>query len=307
MENNILVLGGTGHYGRHIVQSLLAKGQSVRALSRNAANARKVLGDEAEIVEGDITSRESVTEALEGVKAVTIAVAAFTPKLIRKLKLIEQDSVLMALDEARKAGVSRVVYISVYDIREDWLRELKIDFVSARIKHVVETHLAQSGFNWTVLGAPPTREIFFRMIRGETMIVPGGGPPALPTVSPADVGEIAAQTVLRDDLQGRRIRMTGPEAISFPEAARRISAATGKEIKFHKIPLLPLRIASIVTRPVNPYLRHLLASVMLMNHFPQDVAAQVPQDHQWLVNTFDYTPTTLEMEAQKWIQTMGGR
>ncbi len=125
----------------------------------------------------------------------------------------------------------------------------------------------------------------------------------MPTVSPTDVGEIAAQTVLRDDLQGKRIRMTGPEALSFPEAARRISAVTGKEIKFRKLPLLPLKIASIVTGLVNPYLRYLLPSVKLMNNFPQDVAAQVPEDHQWLVNTFDYSPTTLEMEAEKWIQT----
>ncbi|MBU0704677.1 MAG: NAD(P)H-binding protein, partial [Chloroflexi bacterium] len=56
----ILVLGGTGHYGKNIVKSLLAKGQPVRVLSRNAADAREVLGDEAEIVEGDITSRKSV-------------------------------------------------------------------------------------------------------------------------------------------------------------------------------------------------------------------------------------------------------
>lgn len=302
----ILVLGGTGHYGRHIVRSLLAKGQPVRVLSRNATNARKVLGDGAEIVEGDITSRESVTEVLEGVKAVVISVAAFTPKLIRKLKLIEQDSVLMALEEARKAGVSRIVYISVYDIREDWLRKLRIDFESARIKQAVETYLARSDFNWTVLGAPPAMEIFFAMIRGDTMMVPGGGPPALPTVSPADVGEIAAQAVLRDDLRSERIRMTGPEAISFPEAAKRISAATGKEIRFRKIPLLPLKIASIVTWPVNPYLRHLTMTVKMMNKFPQDIAAQVPQDHQWLVNTFTYTPTTLEMEARKRLQDRNG-
>jgi uncharacterized protein YbjT (DUF2867 family) len=75
----ILILGGTGHYGRNIVRSVLEKGQPVRVLSRNAANARKVLGDEAEIVEGDITSRESVVEALKGVKAVVISVSAFTP------------------------------------------------------------------------------------------------------------------------------------------------------------------------------------------------------------------------------------
>ncbi len=52
-----LVLGGTGHYGRHIVRSLLEKGQPVRVLTRNAANAREVLGDRAEIVEGDILER----------------------------------------------------------------------------------------------------------------------------------------------------------------------------------------------------------------------------------------------------------
>ncbi len=91
----ILVLGGTGHYGRHIVWSLLKKGEPVRVLSRNATKARNIIGDGAEIIEGDITSRESVVESLKGASAVVISVSAFTWKLIRKLKLIEQDSVLM--------------------------------------------------------------------------------------------------------------------------------------------------------------------------------------------------------------------
>lgn len=130
------------------------------------------------------------------------------------------------------------------------------------------------------------------------MTVPGGGPPALPTISPRDVGEIAAQTVLRDDLGGKRIRMTGPEAISFPEAARRISEVMCKTVNFRKIPLLPLKIVSIIAWPVNPFLRHLVPYIELMNSFPQDVAAKVPEDHQWLVNTFSYSPTTLEMETR---------
>ncbi len=292
----ILVLGGTGHYGRHIIRSLLQKGQSVRVLSRNAANARQVLGDGAEIVEGDITSRKSVVEALKGTKAVVISVSAFTPRLIRRLRLIERDSVLMVLEEAHKAGISRVVYISVYDIREDLIARLHSDI--ARIKLDIETTLRESGFNWTVLGAAPSMEIFFAMIRRSIMMVPGGGPPALPTVSPVDVGEIAAQTVLRDDLGGKRIRMTGPEAISFQEAARRISEITGRRVRYRSIPLIPLKIVSMVTYPLNPFLRHLVGMIELMNSFPPDVVTEVPQDHQWLVNTFSYTPTTLEMEAR---------
>lgn len=296
-ETPILVLGGTGHYGRHIVKSLQEKGQQVRVLTRNAANARRILGDEAEIVEGDITSRESVVEALEGVKAVVISVSAFTPKLIRKLELIERDSVLMVLEEAQNAGISRIVYLSGYALRRGLVEELDLAF--GRIKLEIETALAQSDFSWTVLGEAPSMEVFFAMIRGEKMIVPGGGPPALPTVSPVDTGEIAAQTALREDLGGKRIRVTGPEAISFPEASRRISAVTGKRLEFQKIPLFPLRVASLVTWPFNPYLRHLVGSARLMNRFPQDLAAQVSEDHRWLVDTFSHIPTTLEMETRR--------
>lgn len=300
MKAPILVLGGTGHYGRHIVRSLLDKEQPLRVLSRKAANARKVLGDGVEIVEGNIMSHGSVVEALRGVRTVVISVSAFNPQSIRKLRLIERDSVLMILEEAQKAGISRVVYVSVYDLREDLIK--KLDLETGRIKLEVESALARSDFNWTVLGASFSMEMFFTMIRGDTMTVPGGGPPALPTISPTDVGEIAAQTVLRDDLGGKRIRLAGPEAISFPQAARRISEVMGKTMKFRKIPLLPLKIASTLAWPVNPFLRHLVRSIELMNSFPQDVAAEVPKDHQWLLETFTYTPTTVEMEARRRFQ-----
>jgi uncharacterized protein YbjT (DUF2867 family) len=190
------------------------------------------------------------------------------------------------------------VYLSVYDIRPDVVAEVGLE--SAKAKLVVEAALAGSSLNWTVLGASPSMQIFFSMIRGDTMMVPGGGPPALPTISPVDVGEIAAQTALRDDVGGQRIRLAGPEAVSFSEAAQRISAVIGREIRFQKIPLLPLRIASAVSRPVYPYLSQVAKSVALMNHFPPDVVAQAMADHQRLLETFDYVPTTLEMEARRW-------
>lgn len=51
----VLVLGGTGHYGWHIVRALVAKQVPVRVLSRSRASAHKALGTEPEIVEGDVT------------------------------------------------------------------------------------------------------------------------------------------------------------------------------------------------------------------------------------------------------------
>ncbi len=294
----ILVLGGTGHYGRHIVHSLLAKGESVKVLSRNTQKGREVLGEKPEIIEGDITSRKSIIESLEETKAVIISVSAMSRKLIRKTKLIERDSVLMVLEEARNAGISRIVYISVYDIRKSVVDKLNI--LQGKLKIEIEEFLARSDFNWTVMGAAPSNDIFFSMIRGNTMVVPGGGPPALPTISPIDLGEIIAQAVIRTDLARKRFRLTGPEAISFSEAAERISNITGKQIKYRKIPLLPLKIASILTWPFNPYIWHLSKFVKLLNKFPQDIVAEVPNDHNILKETFNYTPTTLKTSARMW-------
>jgi uncharacterized protein YbjT (DUF2867 family) len=304
-KGHILVLGGTGHYGREIVRSLLTRQEPVRVLSRNGSGARRVLGAGPEIVEGDITSRQAVLQALSGARAVLVSLSAFSPKLIRQLERIERDAVLTAFEEARRAGISRVVYLSAYELRPTLIEELDLAF--GRVKLAVETALAKSDLNWTVLGVAISMEIFFATIRGSKMMVPGGGPPALPNVSPLDVGEIAAQAALREDLGGRRIRVTGPEALSFREAARRISAVSGKPLRVQKIPLLPLQVGATLTRPVNPYLRHLLASVRLMKGFPQDLAAQVPQDHRCLLDTFDFIPTTLEMEARNRIYIDGGR
>jgi uncharacterized protein YbjT (DUF2867 family) len=255
------------------------------------------LGKEPEVIEGDITSRSKVISALDGTRAIVIAISAFTWKAIRRRIEIERDSVLRILEEADRKGIARVVCLSGYDVREDFADRLG---VLAIAKPMLDVHaaLAESRLNWTVLGCPPSMEIFFAMIRGAKMIVPGGGPPALPSISPIDVGTIAAQAVLRDDLGGRRIRLPGPEALSFPEAARRISAVWGREIHFHRIPVTPLKIASVLTRPLHPFLMYLVMAIRMLNNFPEELVVQVPTDHQLLLETFDFTPTTLEMEAR---------
>ena len=106
----VLVVGGTGHYGQHIVRSLAQRGATVRVLSRNAASARLALGEAPDIVEGDITSETARRTALQGMDALVIAVSAMAPALIRETKAIEEDAILALLAEAKELAVSRVVY-----------------------------------------------------------------------------------------------------------------------------------------------------------------------------------------------------
>lgn len=105
-DKPILLLGGTGHYGKYIVRSLILKGQPVRIQSRNADNARAVLGKEVEIIQGDITSKESAAEAVNRAEGIIVSISAFNPRLIRSMKYIELDSVLAALEEAQKQASS---------------------------------------------------------------------------------------------------------------------------------------------------------------------------------------------------------
>jgi uncharacterized protein YbjT (DUF2867 family) len=311
MNKPVLVLGGTGHYGQYIVRNLMGKGATVRVLSRKTDRARRVLGDGPEIIEGDITTRESIVEALKGVGAVIISVSAFSPKSIRKFRQIERDAVLSVLEEMKSESISRIVYVSIYDIKLELPGSFDFKFRKeiARIKLEVEDALKASGLNWTVLGAPPSMEMFFRMIRGDTMVVPGGGPRALPTVSPLDAGEIAAQAVQREDLSGKRFRLVGPEAVSFRQAAKRIGRVRGKTIKFRKIPLLLPKIVRLITFPFTPfsdriYLINLMTGfIQILNQFPQELADEVPSDYRRLLDTFDYAPTTLEMEAQRRLES----
>jgi uncharacterized protein YbjT (DUF2867 family) len=300
----VLVLGGTGHYGRHIVRSLAAKGVPVRVLTRNAARASGVLPETVELTEGDLESPDAVARALQGIDRVVVAVSAFSRDQIRKMVAVERDAVIAALEQAAAAGVRRVVYLSVFDIQPQKMpSQVRLD--TATIKQDVEAYLKSSDFNWTVLGAPPSMELFFAMTHGDRMIVPGSGPASLPTISPVDVGEIAAQAVLRDDLGGQRIRLAGPEPLSFPEAASRLSAFYGRTIRFTAIPLILPKIAWYATGPLArfsgpvDYVHQLLGFIRLLSSFPQAVALASVQDHDKLVRIFSYTPTTLEMEARR--------
>jgi len=303
-KNKIIVFGGTGYYGRHIVRSLIRNGEAVKVLSRDKTKAKKILGDKLEIIEGDIARRESINESLKGTKATVLSISAFHPKLIRKMQQIEGDAVLMIFDEARNKGIDRVVYLSGYEMGENILRKLRLQKFGA-IKLEIEKTLSSSSLNWTILGCAPSMELFFTFLKKDKMIAPGGGAKAIPCISAQDVGEIAAQTVLRSDLKGKRFRLTGPEALSFPQAAKRIASLTGIPVRVVKIPLFVINAASIATWPFHPFIRYVYWSLKLLNNFPLDLAEKVPKDHQLLLSMFDYTSTTFDEEIQKRLMSPG--
>lgn len=67
----VLVAGATGGVGKRVVKKLLEQNYQVRALVRNAAQAKDILGKQVELFEADITIAETIKpEIMQGVRAV---------------------------------------------------------------------------------------------------------------------------------------------------------------------------------------------------------------------------------------------
>jgi dihydroflavonol-4-reductase len=107
----LLVTGGTGFLGTHLVPRLLEAGHEVRIIGRTqppAALAR------AEFISGDLKNRETVRRALEGVEAIyhLAGLVSFQDKDARQMYELHVDATRELLRDAREAGVKRIILAS---------------------------------------------------------------------------------------------------------------------------------------------------------------------------------------------------
>jgi len=109
-----LVTGATGFIGSAIVRQLLARGRRVRALVEPGANRANLAGLDVETVDGLITDRARVTEAMAGCDVVYHLAAIYKlwlpdPKLMYDVNVEGTKTLLFA---AWKAGVKKFVHTS---------------------------------------------------------------------------------------------------------------------------------------------------------------------------------------------------
>jgi uncharacterized protein YbjT (DUF2867 family) len=72
----VLVVGATGSVGRHVVEQALAAGHRTRALVRDLDRARTILPAGVELVPGDVTRPDSLSEAVAGIDAAVLTLGS---------------------------------------------------------------------------------------------------------------------------------------------------------------------------------------------------------------------------------------
>lgn len=210
----ILVTGATGTIGRNVVDQLVQRGATVRALVRNPAKAS--FPDGVEVVQGDLLDVDSLRGAFDGVSALFL-LNAVTPD--------EFTQALVALNLAREAGVERVVYLSV--IHSDVYVNVPHFAGKFGVERLIEQMSAQPGFSATIL-----RPAYF-MSNDLTVkdVVTGYGVYPMPLggkgiamVDVRDIGEIAAIELIHRARATRplpieRINLAGPQTLTGADVA----------------------------------------------------------------------------------------
>jgi uncharacterized protein YbjT (DUF2867 family) len=217
MTDTVLVLGATGKTGRRLVPRLHARGLNVRAASRRAGGDRAFF---------DWDRPDTYGPALAGVDAVYLVGP----------ELVEDPTAVVGpfLDRARRAGVTRLVALSSMGV--EFPRE---DPGSGRLK--LERQVMASELEWTIL-----RPSGFAQNFSEGFLLPGileadtvataTGDGAGAFVDADDIAAVAAAALTEGSHAKAKYVITGPEALTFAEAAAVISEVTGRTITHRNIP-----------------------------------------------------------------------
>ncbi|WP_171166548.1 SDR family oxidoreductase [Streptomyces sp. I05A-00742] len=222
MTSPILVTGGTGTLGTHVVPLLREAGRDVRVLSRNARET----ADGVEYVACDLLKDDdagrALVAALDGVE--TVLHLAGGPKG-------DDEATRTLVRAARQAGVRHFVHISV--IGAD-----KVPLGYFRSKLGAEQAVAESGIPWTTLRAAQFHDLVLKAVRTMSKMpvvpVPGGL-----RMQPVDVREVAERLVelTLAEPAGLVPDLAGPKVYGMGELSRGYLAARGK----HRL-MMPVRM-----------------------------------------------------------------
>jgi uncharacterized protein YbjT (DUF2867 family) len=212
----VLVLGATGKSGRRLVPRLAARGVSVRAASRRPGDGRVLF---------DWDRPETHRAALAGAHAVYLITADGIEDTTHQVGPF--------LQTAARAGVRRVVVVS----------SLLVEFPGTPPdsgRHRLEQQVRDSGLEWTIL-----RPSFINQNFSEGFLLPGILAAGLVTsttrdgkvaaIDADDIAAVAAAALTEPRHAGATYALTGPEALTFDEAAAIISKAAGRPIRHQRI------------------------------------------------------------------------
>ncbi|MFI8006244.1 NmrA/HSCARG family protein [Streptomyces sp. NPDC086010] len=233
----VAVTGATGAQGGATARALLAAGHRVRALTRRpgspTAETLRALG--ADVRRADFDDPASLEAALSGADSLFAVTTPFGADTTT-----ETRQGMALVDAAAAARIGHVVLTSAAHAD----RGTGVPHYES--KYLVEQHLRVSGVPWTVIAPAAFMDNHatgwtLDGLREGTFAWPMPADRPLALIAVQDIGAFAALALdRREEFNGRRIDLASDE-LTPAQIAQALTAATGRPISHHEVPLTYVR------------------------------------------------------------------
>ena len=241
----ILLTGGTGFVGRHIITQFVADTRHVRVLTRTPGRA--AFPDTVSWSEGDLANPESLRVAMRGIEVVIHAAAVLPggPTSDERLTHANAEGTGALARAAREAGVQRFIHIGSAGVYGDGPTEVphrETDIPQAgtpyersklAAERALQSALEGSDVAWTILRAAglygadrPATVAFFQEVARKRVWIHG---PARVIIHPTHVSDLvgAVRLVMDREILNREVLNVGGER---PLEFRELIALIGEKI-----------------------------------------------------------------------------
>ncbi|GIO47028.1 nucleotide-diphosphate-sugar epimerase [Paenibacillus azoreducens] len=218
-DREILVLGATGTIGSLVAKEL----EPINELIRLGSRSKPQYSENMEHFIVDVMTGKGLVDALAGIRKLFLITPDMMDQLGAELRIVEA---------AVKAGVEHIVKVSAFGAARQ-------DYMIGCIHRSVEMAIESSGATWTFLRPTAFMQNF------STYYLPSiksAGVVRLPCrdtpvsfIDACDIATIAADSLVNPAYINHSYEMFGPEALSYSQAAQKLSKSIGMEIRYEAI------------------------------------------------------------------------
>lgn len=248
----VLVTGGTGVIGRATVSELLARGHSVRLLSRGADDDASSWEGPVEPHAGDVGDADAVRGSADGCDAVVhiVGIVEESPPELT-YERINIGGTRNIVEECRRAGVRRLIFISSLGAErgESDYHASKVE--GERIVRTLERDWVILRTGAVVGPGDETVSVLLRMVRilPAIPVIEDGDQPFQP-VWHEDVAWAIAECLQREDVAGETLRIAGDQVLTVNELLDVFGNVTDRSPLRIPLPSLLARIGTSLASAV---------------------------------------------------------
>jgi uncharacterized protein YbjT (DUF2867 family) len=237
MKKKILVIGAAGFVGAPVAKQLQADGFNIRALVRNAEKARKLLGDQAELMVGNFEDNAALEKALRGVDGVNISVPWSS-----ELQVTRDVTTILARQRRKNVRIS---YISGTTILPE-NQNLGYAMVGQKLK--AEETLKKSGVEYTILKPNWFMDALPLFVRDDRATIFGRQRQPYRFLALADFARAVSKAHQTESAANRSFVLDGPQAVLMTEALQQYCDSLYPGVKATSMPIWFGKILAALSR-----------------------------------------------------------